>query len=147
MGIGDDFKKLKDEYNKLKLETKTTKISGYKNLFNFEGDDFEVYESELYGSTYFKVSIEGYMGFENFESFIGLYEKFKIKLEKYLIDNHEKTYRDIGECVYKTRAIDVSYESNCYWIFLDTFKTTQIWDIYYYMEDVIEQLKEVKDKI
>ena len=86
------------------------------------------------------------MGFETIKQVVELYKDFLVELEKYLIENHEKTDKDIWECVYQTRAIDICYNAECYWVFLDTFKTTMIWDTYYYMEDVIKQIIEFESK-
>jgi len=113
-----------------------------KSLLQFCGDDFELYESIEHTITYYKISVEGYMGFETVIQIVDLYKEFLVKLEEYLTENHEKTDKHIWECVYQTRAININYKAKCYWVFLDLFKTTQIWDTYYYMEDVIKQIIE-----
>jgi hypothetical protein len=114
-----------------------------KNLLQFNGEDFEVWKSKEYGITYYNIAVEGYIGFDNLDDAINLYDGFRIYLKNYLeTENYKKTERDIWKCLYRTRAVEVYYEHGCYWIFLEPYKSTQIWDIYYYIEDVIQQLKE-----
>ena len=94
---------------------------------------------------YYHLSIEGYIGFEKLHDFIGLYKFFLNELHDYLLkNNHPKTERDGWKRIYRKRAIEICYENNCYWIFLDGYESTKIWDTYYYLEDVIDQLKEVE---
>lgn len=118
-----------------------------KSLLQFSGDNFEVWESYEGGLTYYNISIEGNIGYENFESSIELYESFLKQLEEYLKNNYPKSERNTWKCLYRTRAIEVCYESDCFWIFLEPFKSTEIWDLYYYIQDVIKQLEEIKNKI
>jgi hypothetical protein len=118
-----------------------------KTLLQFNGEDFELYESQEHTLTYFNISIEGYMGFYTIKSVIESYTMFLDKLKKYLEENHEKTEKHGWKCVYQTRAIDVCYEGDCYWVFLDTFKSSEAWDTYYYMEGVIRQLSEIKEDL
>lgn len=119
-----------------------------KSLLRFCGDDFELYESIEHTLTYYKISIEGYMGFENMSEIVELYKEFLVKLEGYLIENNRpKTEKHLWKCIYQTRAIDVCHDHDCYWFFLEPYKSTEIWDTYYYMEDVIKQLSEIKEEL
>jgi hypothetical protein len=83
------------------------------------------------------------MGCEELGDFVNLYQEFLNKIHTYLIEHDiPKTEKHVWKCIYQTRAMDICHDHGCYWIFLDTYKSSQIWDIYYYMEDVIAQLKE-----
>lgn len=95
--------------------------------------------------TYYHVSIEGYIGFKRIKDIVNLYKLFLGELFKYLTENnYEKKEINGWRTVYKKRAIEVCYESECYWVFLDGYESTEIWDTYYYLKDVITQLKEIE---
>ncbi|GIN22527.1 hypothetical protein [Siminovitchia fordii] len=114
-------------------------------LLEVHGGNFELWTEEKYGATYYHVGIEGYIGFERIEDFIGLYEFFLEKLHEYLTENNYAKREVSGwKRIYKKRAIEICYESGCYWVFLDGYESTDIWDTYYYLKDVIDQLKEVE---
>lgn len=113
------------------------------DLFKFSGEDFLVWQSEENGIKYYNIGIEGYIGFKEIESFVSLYEDILTHFEEYLVANHDRpNINKDKESVYKTRAVDVRYWHENYWIFLDGYKSTEIWDLYYYVKDVIEQLRE-----
>jgi hypothetical protein len=118
-----------------------------KSLLQFHGDDFEVWQSEKQLRTnnywtYYNIGIEGYLGFTRLQSGIDLYKEFQQILYNFLIvNNYAKTEKHMWDCIYQTREISVCYENECYWIFLDGHESTQIWDLYYYLDDVIKQLE------
>ena len=63
-------------------------------------------------------------------------------METYLLENnYVKPEKYDWNTVYKKRGMKVCYEHDCYWIFLEPYKTTEIWDTYNYLKDIIEQLK------
>lgn len=117
-----------------------------KELLNIHNDDFILWKEEKYGETFYHISIEGYLGFDKIEDCIDLYSMFLKKLKKYLVENKypipNRSYK--WKTIYLTRSIEVCYEYDCYWVFLDGYESTEIWDTYYYLEDVINQLKEIK---
>lgn len=125
-------------------------MNDIESLFRFSGDDFEVWKSNEYGITYYNLSIEGYIGFEKLESFVDLYEDFLKKFKNYLNEFYEderKQNTSNRKPIYRTRAIEVCRESfipesKYYFVFLDAYQSTSIWDLYVYMKDVIQQLKE-----
>lgn len=115
-----------------------------EELLNIHDDDFSLWKDHSYGFDWYHIGIEGYIGFESVQSFIDLYELFLNELHEYLIKNkYPKTERERWRIVYSKRAIDICYENEFYWVFLEEYKSTEIWDTYYYLEDVIKQLKEV----
>lgn len=122
-----------------------------KSLFKFSGDDFDVWETERYDSPYYHIAVEGYIGFENLNDLISLYTEFLQEFKKYLLKNHEepewrrKTHG--WKSIYKTRAIDVCLDHGCYWVFLDGYESNEVWDLYDYMTDVINQLKEFEKRM
>ncbi|PAV30367.1 hypothetical protein CIL05_07805 [Virgibacillus profundi] len=117
-------------------------------LLEIHNDDFELWKEEKYGVKFYHVSIEGYIGFEKLEDFIELYEHFLGELQQYLIENnYPKTEKSGWKRIYSKRAMDICYGNDCYWIFLDGYESAEIWDAYYYLEDVINQLREVKASI
>jgi hypothetical protein len=113
----------------------------------FSGGDFELWESQEHETKHYNISIEGYMGFEKISDIVDLYKKFIVKLEEYLMKHHEKTKKERWRIVYQTRDIKICYEGDCYWVFLDTFKSSIAWDTYYYMEDVIKQISEINEEL
>ena len=107
--------------------------------------DFELWEEEKYGIKFYNLSIEGYIGLETIGDFIDLYNFFLEELYYYLLqNNYPKTERGNWNTIYKTRAIEVDFVNDCYWVFLDKYESNGIWDIYYYLEGVIEQLRQVE---
>lgn len=119
-------------------------MNDIESLFRFSGDDFEVWKSNEYGITYYNLSIEGYIGFEKLESFVDLYEGFLKQFKSYLNEFYEDERKNICNWnpIYRTRAIEICRDTNYYFIFLDAYKSTSIWDLYVYMEDVVQQIKD-----
>lgn len=116
-------------------------------LLNIYDDDFSLWKSSEYGVSYYHVSTEGYVGHDSMEEAVEWFKHFLGGLENYLItEHHEKTPKHRWRLIYSTRAVDVCYEHECYWVFLDGYKSTEIWDTYYYLEDVIKQLEELSEK-
>jgi hypothetical protein len=117
-----------------------------KELLNLHNDDFILWKEKKYDLTWYHLSIEGYIGFETLDDAIGLYNLFLKELEEYLTENnHPKPNKNRGRrIVYKVRGMEVCYEHEYYWVFLDGYKSTDIWDIYYYLKDVIEQLRRIE---
>lgn len=117
-------------------------------LLQYSGEDYEIWKSQEHGITFYHIGIEGYVGFENFEDAISEYEEFLNQLHNYLkSEGYPKAEMHGWKRLYKTRAVEVCYEFDCYWIFLEQYKSTEIWFLYYYLEDVINQLKGIKDDI
>lgn len=119
-------------------------MNNIESLFRFSGDDFEVWKSHEYGITYYNLSIEGYIGFEKLESFVDLYEGFLKQFKNYLIEFYEDEKKNVcyRNPIYRTRAIEIRRDSIYYFIFLDAYKSSSIWDLHDYMLDVIQQLKD-----
>ncbi|MFI2856959.1 hypothetical protein ACH6EH_07435 [Paenibacillus sp. JSM ZJ436] len=115
-----------------------------KTLLEYHGEDFELLETEEeYGRKTYLLSIEGYMGFEKFEHFIDEYKRFNEYLHTYINENCDEEDEDYGwKRLYKTRAIEVCYAHDCYWVFLDAYKSSDLREIGRYMDDVIKQLVE-----
>lgn len=114
-------------------------------LLNIHNGDFILWKEDKYDITFYHIAIEGYMGFETIGDAIDLYSLYLEELKKYLVENkHPEAERYRWDVVYKTRGIEVCFEHGCYWVFLDGYESTEIWDTYYYLEDVIEQLREIE---
>ncbi|WP_220687718.1 hypothetical protein [Paenibacillus lautus] len=111
----------------------------------FHGDDFELYETEMYGSTYYNLSIEGYLGFDTIDECINLYKAFYEKLNTYINEVRKEEVFHGWTKLYRTRAIEVCFNADCYWVFLDPYKSTELRDMSFYMDDVIRQLMEFRD--
>lgn len=118
-------------------------------LFTYNGDDFEVWKSDLHGVRYYNIGIEGNIGYENIEYFIDLYKEYLQAFLVYLTENNyiKPKREEEWKRIYQSRAIEIIHQDGYYWVFLDSYKSTEIWDLYYYMKDVIKQLEEIKDKI
>lgn len=122
-----------------------------KEVFSWDGDDYSVWKDRVWYSDkdQFHIEVEGYMGFAKLSHAIHSYEKFNAEFKKYIEQHGElKERNDSGwKQVYKTNAIDISFEGDSYWIFLDGHKSEEISDLYWYMHDVINQLKELNDSL
>lgn len=118
----------------------------YESLLKFHGEDFELYKKD----NHYHISVEGYLGFDSLDDAIQLYETFLDKMLDYLNDNNyvELDYLDKNwKTIHQSRSIHVCYESNYYCIFLDRYNSTNIWECYYYLEDVISQLIDINFKL
>ncbi|WP_405101705.1 hypothetical protein [Oceanobacillus sp. FSL H7-0719] len=114
-----------------------------KELLELHNGDFVLWSEERYGFKYYCVGIEGYIGYKRLDQFIGLYRLFLVELHNYLIENnYPKTEKTTW--IYQKRAIKVDCVNDFYCIFLDGYESTQIWDTCYYLEDVIDQLREIE---
>lgn len=114
----------------------------------FQNDDFQVYKSIINGRENYHISVEGYMGADKLDDIISWYRDFLKTFNTYLIENNIKqTERYIWKRIYTSRQIEVCHDHDCYWVFLDGYKSDRIWDLYYYMEDVINQLIEFNSKL
>ncbi|MNH66505.1 hypothetical protein D3C73_185360 [compost metagenome] len=120
-----------------------------EELISYHHEDFNVWISERPNDVkYYNLSIEGYIGYEKLEDCIELYNEFKDHLHEYLITNDiERPENDAWQCIYQSRAIEICYEHDCYWVFLDAYKSVEIWDLYYYLDDVIKQIQSNAEKI
>ena len=118
-----------------------------ETLLEIHNGDFELWKEENYNLTFYHLAIEGYIGFKTIGEFIDLYSMFLEELKRYLIENKypkpEKS-SDWGT-IYKARGIEVCFAHDYYWVFLDEYTSTEIWDTYYYLEDVIKQLKKIEN--
>lgn len=123
-------------------------ISYVKSLFTYSGDDFEVWESKEHEMIYYNIGVEGYMGFDSLNSLIGEYESFLAAFEKFLTENNfvKKDFEGWKK-IYSTRAIEVCCDHDCYWSFLDGYKSHDIWELHTYMKDVIGQLKTLENNL
>lgn len=117
-----------------------------KELLNLHNDDFILWKEKKYDLTWYHLSIEGHIGFATLSNVIDLYSLFLEELESYLIKNEYPKPKEIHgwKTIYKTRGMEVCYEHDCYWVFLDDFNSIEIWDTYYYLKDVIEQLRRIE---
>ena len=116
----------------------------YIKLFQMHGEDFKVWKLD----EYYYISVEGYIGFKKLEDFIWLYNEFLSEFKKFLNENYKQPKETIKwKTIYRTRGMEICYESNNYWIFLEPYKSHEIWDLYDYMQDVINQIKEVAEKL
>ena len=113
-------------------------------LLELNNGDFSVWRTvDQNNNKFYNIEIEGYIGYKDVNSFIILYENFKRSFYNYLDNNnYRKPVRNIWKKVYQTRSIEICYEANCYWIFLEPYSSPQIWDLYYYLEDVINQIRQ-----
>jgi len=115
-----------------------------KEVFNWQDDDFSVWKDKVWYSDkdQYHIGIEGYMGFKNMNQAIECYEQFNEAFKEYIERNGGLKEKHLGwHKIYSTRAVNVSYENECYWIFLDGYKSEEISELHWYMCDVIEQLK------
>jgi len=118
-------------------------------LLSIGRSDFEFWKESIHKDfTWYHVGIEGYIGLQTLEDFISLYTTYTEKLYEYLIDNGFE-YKEKNEGwnpIYQKRAMEICYENDCYWIFLDGFKDTQPWECYHYLKDVIKEIEEFINK-
>ncbi|RXZ77941.1 hypothetical protein EBB07_28185 [Paenibacillaceae bacterium] len=121
----------------------------YETLFNFHNDDFEVYKNDnSHGTDRYYLFVEGYLAFRTLDEVVNLYNDFLKEFNSYLSRmSFEKTAKTPINSFYRTREIAVNYEHGYYEVFLDTHITHDIWDLYYYMEDVIKQLNDLDNDI
>lgn len=120
----------------------------YETLLTYgEFEDFEL-DTYLIGNTdvrQYRLSIEGLIGYESIQDAIDYYGQFLNILKDYIDKNfgalNESDYEDSLTPLYKTRAIEVVFEHNYYWMYLDTYTGFSLGDTYDYLSDVIEQLK------
>ncbi|WP_411735066.1 hypothetical protein [Paenibacillus sp. M2] len=121
-----------------------------KEVFNYQNDDFSVWKDRVWYSDkdQYHIGVEGYMGFETIDDVISCYEQFNKAFKQYIEQTGDLKEKHLGwHKIYSVRAVNVSYENECYWIFLDGYKSEEISDLYWYMCDVIDQLKEVNDSL
>jgi hypothetical protein len=120
----------------------------YEDLFNYYGDDFQVYKSVVNNLERFYLSIEYYMGYKSLEEGIQLYDKFRNELYNYISNNNYESYpkTPVG-AFYRTRELAVNYHHGCYWIDAGLSNQLSIWELYYYIEDVIKQLQTLQKDI
>lgn len=111
----------------------------------WKSDDFELYKDD---EKYY-LSIEGYMGFKSLDRTIEVYETFLDKMLDYLTENNfqEPDYNNSWKTVHQSRSIHVCYEHDSYFVFLDRYENSQIWECYYYLEDIISQLIDINYKL
>ncbi|WP_339304234.1 hypothetical protein NST33_17640 [Paenibacillus sp. FSL L8-0435] len=115
-----------------------------EEVFSWQDEDFSVWKDKVWYSEkdQFHIGVEGYMGFENMSQAIECYEQFNEAFKEYIEQNVGLKGKHLGwNKIYSTRAINVSYENEYFWIFLDGYKSEEISELYWYMCDVIEQLK------
>lgn len=114
-------------------------------LLTFNGEDFEVYKSINDKNETFCISIEGYLGLPEIKEFINLYEDFLNRFFCYLDENKyvRKEKTSAWKTIHRQRAIEICKTDSMYWIFLDGYQSHDIWDLYDYMSDVINQLREI----
>ena len=116
-------------------------------LLELDRGDFVFWKDNRYDFAYYRIDIEGYIGLKTLQSFVDMYSGYLEELHDYLTKNN---YAEIEvadwNTVYKSRAIDICHTNDCYWIFLDGYKSTEAWDVYYYLKDVIEQIKNLINK-
>ncbi|MFE6075579.1 hypothetical protein ACFVQB_14000 [Paenibacillus sp. NPDC057886] len=121
-----------------------------EEVFDWQGDDFSVWKDKVWYSDkdQYHVGVEGYMGFEDMTQAIDCYEQFNEAFKQYIEQNCGLKEKHLGwHKIYSVRAVNVAYENECYWIFLDGHKSEEISDLYWYMFDVIEQLKQVNESL
>ncbi|MDP9675387.1 hypothetical protein J2W97_001370 [Paenibacillus jamilae] len=135
-------------YNQGKFD-ETLKKMNPETLINMHDGDFEVWKGKVWYSDkdQYNISVEGYMGFETIQQGIELYEMFNAELLRYIEQNGGLKGRHEWKKVYHTRAVEISNEHDSYWIFLDGYKSEEISDLYWYMCDVIEQLKRLNKNL
>lgn len=117
-----------------------------KDLFDFHEENFLVWKDEKY----YYISVEGYLGYENLEEVIQLYEEFIDKFNLFLIENNYEEPSRLNpywKRIYQTRAIDIAFNANCYWIFLEGYKSKNIYELLWYMEDIVNQLVSLNRKL
>ncbi|MGZ7444935.1 hypothetical protein [Paenibacillus sp. TH7-28] len=126
-----------------------SKYIKYETLLNFQGDDFEVYESsDMINGRQYHLSIEGYIGVKKLSDLIDLYKDFSNLFYKFLRDkNYPEEEIKQWNTIYSSREIQICYEGNCYWVFLKEYKSSYIWNLYLYLQDIIVQLEDVNKKI
>ncbi|WP_336763473.1 hypothetical protein [Paenibacillus sp. USHLN196] len=115
-----------------------------KEVFSWQDEDFSVWKDRIWHSNkdQYHIGVEGYMGFEDVAQAIECYQLFNESFKAYIEQNGGLKEKHIGwHKIYSTRAVNVSYENECYWIFLDEYKSEEISELYWYMCDVIDQLK------
>ncbi len=114
-------------------------------LLDIDGGDFSLWQSKKDGRRYYHISIEGYIGLDYIKDFIPLYEKYLRELHTYLTKANQPKREHVGWYrLFRSRAFEICYEADSYWIFLEEYKSEDIWETYYYLEDVIEQLEKLK---
>lgn len=113
-----------------------------EELLSIHEGDFSLWKEEKFGTTFYRIGIEGYLGFCKLENAINLYTEFLQEFKKYLLENnYNKFEKHEWNTVYKTRGMRIYYEHDYYWVFLESFESPDIWDTYNYLKDIIEQLK------
>lgn len=98
------------------------------------------------GRTQYLLEIEGFYGYNSLEHCIETYECCLQQLENFLNKHHKRVDNENIESsschtIYKTRAIEIAYGYDCYWVYLDTYYANDIWDLYDYLKDVINQIR------
>ncbi len=113
---------------------------------DFINEDFSIWKND----NYYHISIEGYIGYHSLDHAIDYYNGFIDKFKLWLIDSNYNKPNKINpywNSVHRTRAIDIGYMEDCYWIFLEGHKSEEIYELLWYMEDILNQLKEVNKKL
>lgn len=117
-------------------------------MFKWSGEDFTVYKevlkySEDYSQTSYFLAVEGSIGFKRVSDFIKLYEEFTKQFLEYLTDNkYEHPNKSmVWKKVYSAREFEVLNNGNCFYVFLDASKKSNIWELYEYLNDVIQELE------
>lgn len=119
------------------------KTINFETLLELDDGDFSFWKEKEYDMTFYKLAIEGYIGFEDPYTFVEVYTTWLNKLHEYLVQNdYTEPAPSSWKTVYRSRAIDIRNTGGCYWIFLDTYESTEAWRVYDYLKDVIRHLKE-----
>ncbi len=89
--------------------------------------------------------VEGYIGYESVQEAIDYYAKMLESYADYLTEQKVTEVPRDKDCLYKTRDIEISKISNdkdTLFVFTNAPQMSNRWDCYYWLEDVIEQLKQ-----
>lgn len=128
-------------------EIKTIFKYGDSPMFD---EDFEVICEEDLESEYcphlYTIGIEGYVYFEKLEHLISYYEKFKTKYLEFLKNQYNFKPKKQEQCYYRSYDIELYYNEKVgYNVYVNCPYYSNIEDTYYWINGVINQLKNIND--